>query len=220
MTVRSTTGQVSERTVSTKMCDICGGTGKVPHAGSVQERIYEMGQAKTRYDGIQRARKFAAVGETWVPEEVAKALAVKQSVALKSAAAAPCKECSGIGRTQCRRCTGKGRMPCTNSDCKKGKVSVTKRGALSKFDMKQSTDCPTCKGTATLDCPACEGKGSVLCQVCNGTGEREVCSRCDGRGFEPCRYCKGTGSDKGKPCSFCKADGLVECTACRGDGRK
>ncbi len=220
MTVRSTTGEVSERSVSTKACEACGGTGKVPHAGSVQERIYEMGQAKSRYDAVQRARKFVSAGEAWIPDDVASALTVKQSVVLKRATAAPCKECMGIGRTQCRRCNAKGRMACTNAECKKGKVTVTKRSSLSKSDLKQAVNCPVCKGAALLDCPLCEGKGSVLCQVCNGTGEREVCSRCDGRGMEDCRYCKGTGDSKGKPCTFCKADGAVECTACRGDGRK
>jgi hypothetical protein len=220
MEVRSTTGEVTHRTVGNRPCPACQGSGKVAFSGSVDERVFAMGQAKTRYDGLQRARKFAMAGGAWIPGDLEGKLTTRQMAALKRVTAAPCRNCSGLGRVQCSRCVGKGAIACTNRQCQKGKVTVTQTSSLSNSKTQRQVPCPVCKGKPEVACSMCEGRGSLVCDRCSGTGQRAACERCAGQGITECRYCRGVGGQAGKPCPHCRSEGVIECASCNGDGHK
>jgi hypothetical protein len=208
------------------VCAICGGTGSILGKGTVAQRKYAIGQALKRYQTLQQGRKYAQIGEAWVPQVLAPKLSARQQVVLRRATAAPCRACQGLGMADCTACKGAGKMRCTNRGCVNGSITVTadpsSRGSsrLLGRSLDQVRKCQMCKGTGFIACLPCRGTGAMLCTACNGTLERVACVRCAGEGSARCQKCGGEGKVKEVPCAVCGAEGIVLCATCNGDGKK
>lgn len=220
MKIRTTRGETEERPVPGKRCPACGGGGRVKHSGAIDELVFRWGRAKTRYEALQRARKYMPVGNAWVPLEFEGKLNARQTALLRRTAPSPCARCSGVGRVQCRTCRGRGSLPCSNRKCEDGRAPVTRSSSLTRSKLTHTVKCSTCRGAGKLVCGDCGRIGSLVCPICGGTGERAVCGSCGGQGFSPCTQCGGAGAHRGEPCPRCAGEGQTKCTACKGDGRK
>jgi len=195
------------------------GEARLAKAG-LDEAMYRVGQAASRYDRLQQSRRCVPVGEAWVPEDVADRMTPRQAASVKRATALPCPECQGLGRESCGECEGRRRIDCTNPDCEDGWVMVESGGRLgSGTRIQRRMKCEVCGGRGEGWCTECGGQGSVACRACAGSGERPLCRSCGGQGWGPCRQCGGNGTLRGDPCPYCAGSGAAECSACRGDGR-
>lgn len=213
-------GKTTEMKRTAKRCDACDGKGTVIRPVSLDDYRQAQARAMSRYVDMQQARRYAPVGNAWVPLDLENRLSVRQVTLLKRTAAAPCGRCLGLGRETCLKCSGSGWVRCTNTKCNKGSVRVEEKGGLVKGSITKTVRCSVCGGDAKVACAGCQGKGQIACADCGGTGERPVCATCDGSGMFPCKKCGGEGKVKGQTCSACAGRKAVLCNACKGDGKR
>lgn len=201
-------------------CGRCGGTKEIDAVRSIEQLMVLLGQAKREYQRSQLAAGRRAVGEAWLPSALATALDVRMQARVCKAAALPCRNCLGFGRTDCRACSGEGSVACRAKGCDNGMIEVEPANSLTRTALTRREPCPQCHGTTRITCEACEGEGTVACTRCKGTGQRDVCSSCGGEGVEACRRCRGSGTRDGVACPECRGEGLSLCRACHGDGKR
>lgn len=212
-------GNTTYREVAGRGCRSCYGTGSAMGVGTVAERTAELGRSVGEYVQLQKARKFAPVGEAWIPMSLEGALSHREKALLMRTVAAPCRRCMGLARADCGNCKGTGIVPCRARGCVRGMVESEIRGGLMKMGIKRRIKCRTCAGKGAVACETCRGQGNVICGECKGMGERPPCTKCTGQGTVACRRCKGTGSANGEDCAECRAGGVILCGTCNGDGR-
>ena len=213
-------GKTTYREVFGRACKNCYGTGAALGVGTVAERTADLGRAMKEYVRLQKGRKFAPVGEAWIPISLEGKLSDREKALLMRTVAAPCRRCIGLARADCRKCKGTGRQECEAPGCVKGMVESEMRGGLMKSGVRSRRKYKVCDGKGTVACATCRGLGNVLCSECRGTGERAPCAKCAGQGTALCRRCKGAGMYKGAECTECRGGGHVLCGSCNGDGRE
>lgn len=213
-------GSSSLPSVAGRRCQHCKGRTFVRSRATIDETKFLMGRARRAYVALQRGRGLAAVGNGWIPRDLAVGLAIEERVRLRQMLADPCPECLSLGQTDCRQCKGRGVETCSAKGCENGRVTISVKGGLSKTPLRRTEKCKTCGAMGLVACEKCRGKGSLLCQKCDGTGARPACGGCNDKGIVPCRKCRGVGTYKGADCTSCNGKGEVLCDDCGGDGRE
>ena len=110
-------GATVSQTVLGKSCLMCKGTGHVQKFATQDELKPELGVGAQRYNLIQQARKYASIGNAWLPMYLENKLSIKEVALLKGASASPCDNCLGFCFIACSNCKGVGkiRCPCCNN---------------------------------------------------------------------------------------------------------
>lgn len=201
-------------------CTACGGAGTVWAQRNADELRLLLAQGTRNYEVRQQAARRVAVGNAWAPGEEAATLTPRQQALLRTATAAPCVDCQGLGIQVCPGCKGQGRIPCKNRGCVNGTVAHKPANTLTPATaLTIRTKCPACQGNSWTPCLGCGGSGHSVCRTCDGLGRPPKCLKCGGSGTAPCRACKGTGKDRaGNPCAACASEGIGLCTSCHGEG--
>ena len=201
-------------------CTACGGTGTVWAQRNADELRLLLAQGTRNHEVRQQAARRVAIGNAWAPVEEAATLTPRQQALLRTATAAPCADCQGLGIQVCPGCKGQGRIPCKNRGCVNGTIAHKPSNTLTPSTaLTLRTKCPVCQGNGWTPCLDCGGTGHIICRTCDGLGRPPKCVRCGGAGTTPCRACKGTGKDRsGNPCAACAGDGIGLCTSCHGEG--
>lgn len=202
------------------LCETCEGLGMVRSGRTADELRVALGQGRRDFEVRQQAAGRVAVGRAWVPPALAAQLALPAQVLLRSAAAAPCKDCQGIGRQTCATCRGLCRTKCRQTGCDGGWIIKKSTNVLTpKTALRQRTPCPSCQGTGWTACSGCRGSGAVACAACQGSGQPPRCTRCGGEGTAICTRCRGAGRVGKVACESCGGVGQTLCTSCYGEGR-
>ncbi len=201
-------------------CTACGGAGTVQAQRNADELRLLLAQGTRNHELRQQTARRVAVGNVWVPGSEAAKLTPRQQALLRTAAAAPCTDCQGLGVQVCRTCKGQGRLPCRERGCVNGVVERKSANTLTPSTaLTLKSKCPACNGDGWTTCPDCAASGRVVCGSCEGLGRPPKCLKCGGSGTGPCAACKGKGKDRaGSPCAACAGDGIGLCRSCHGEG--
>jgi hypothetical protein len=211
-------GEFVTREVAGQGCLTCNGRGTVYVAARVSEQKLAAAQAYSRYKTLQQGRLYVAVGDAWLPADMAGALSVPQVVQVRKAVLPPCKVCGGVGLTECKTCGGSGMVKCSDRRCISGTVEVKGAAGLTQDTIVRREKCKACGGDGRMDCSACGGSGGTVCSACGGSGEPPECKRCGGQGTMACSRCAARTQPGVGVCATCKGDQKVLCPGCHGDG--
>lgn len=202
------------------VCATCEGAGLVRSGRSADELRVALAQGRRKFEVREQAAGRVAVGRAWVPSAVASHLDLPRQVLLRSATAAPCTSCQGIGLQTCVTCRGLGRVKCREKGCDGGWVVLKPANTLApKTALRPRTPCPACQGTSWSACTVCRSSGAVVCAACQGIGQPPRCGRCGGEGTVSCARCRGSGQVGGAACAACSGVKQALCPACYGEGR-
>lgn len=201
-------------------CTACGGAGAIQTQRNADELRLVLAQGIRSHELRQQTARRVAVGNAWVPGSEADKLTPRQQALLRTATAAPCTDCQGLGVQLCRSCKGQGRRPCRERGCINGVVERKSANTLTSVTaLTLKTKCPACNGDGWTPCPDCAASGHVVCRACDGLGRPAKCIKCGGAGTAPCTVCKGTGKERsGNPCAACMGEGIGLCRSCHGEG--
>jgi hypothetical protein len=202
------------------VCAMCEGAGVVVSGRSADELRLALAQGRRDFELLEQAAGRVTVGRAWVPPALAAQLDLAGQVLLRTAAAAPCTACLGIGRQTCTVCRGLGRTKCRQTGCEDGWVVRKPTNTLaSKNALRQRVACSACQGTGWSACATCRASGAVVCSACQGSGQPPRCNRCGGEGTVACTRCRGSGRVGEAVCDSCHGTQRVLCTTCHGEGR-